>query len=189
MLSVLSKKIADSVVGSSEANSIRYLKVKYISEVLLSEFLKLTILGAVFVICKCGFECLFCIFVLTFTRRYIGGLHAKSFWGCTCLSLICVFFSLAVFYNTEPFIILLVYLIWMLYVKIFGVVESANRIKSDEKKIAREKAKAMYFTGALFLLLRIFSLKYLRISAGILLFQLIGIIIEEVLKKWNKRKN
>ena len=77
----------------------------------------------------------------------------------------------------------------MLYVKFFGVVESANRIKSDEKKIAREKAKATYFTGALFLLLRIISLKYLRISAGILLFQLIGIVIEEALKNGTKEKS
>ena len=188
LISRLAANVADYIVGAEKREEIRYIKIKYISEVLISEISKLLIIAWGAILLGKVKEYLFIILVLAYTRRFIGGLHAKTYLGCLSLSFFCFVFSVA-FESVRTKCLVLVYLEWIFFVAIFGTVSSENRIMPDRKGKYMRRIKASLFVLPLMLILDRLSKKYYSIGAGILLFQLLGIIFEEGRRNVCKRKN
>ena len=189
MISSLARKIADFVVGSNEADTIRYAKIKYISEVIISELSKLFILGTISIIIGHFKEYVFFVFFLVFTRRYVGGKHARTYLWCMTLSVMCFLFSVYIFMNVKVSLVSIAYFLWLIYVLKYGVMESKNRRKMTKKEKNIRQVKTIVFTILMYAVLIKASAKYFRIGAGILLFQISAVTAERIIILWKKKKS
>ena len=82
---------ANKIQGEEKYSELKYAKIVYSVEMLISEGSKILIIMMVFILLGKLFECAFCFCVLLVTRCFTGGVHAKTYVGCLCM---CYLFAL-----------------------------------------------------------------------------------------------
>lgn len=151
-------------------------KVSYALKTILSETEKLFLLGMLFLYLGRGVEFVLSIVVLFGVRRYTGGFHAKTIWGCFLVSFL--YISLGIWISEQIGITEgvgeLIYFGSSILIYLTAPLKSENRpVYTSEQRITM-KAKGLLWLGVIRIVGMVFQKERLMIS--ILLLQQIEII-------------
>ena len=144
----MSVAFVDMLQGDNKYSELKYAKVTYSIEMLISELSKILIATIIFFMCGRFYEYVFCFVVLVLTRSFIGGLHAKTYIGCLGMSIFFFGFGMAIkeHVHLSIVVLLVMFLIYVLVIAFIAPVQSANRLKLDKRNKYKQKMCAVLFS-------------------------------------------
>lgn len=163
-------------------SSISKLKIKYTLIVTLCEFEKIFLLSLIFIFTKHFFDFLQILLCLTLTKRFIGGIHLKTFTQCFFFTLtICeCIIHLKAPVNFALIIKLLIYFLEILLVVLFAPTHSQNKLAMsnvEQRKLKRKGIISILFLASISSIFRVgkesytlYSLLIVEIETLIALF-------------------
>lgn len=156
-------------------------KVQFVLMSLLAEAEKMIFLSIIFVFLGRGMEFIICILVLVGSRRYIGGFHAKTIFGCVAVSFL--YISLGIWMSEQlqltNNLLNCVYLLSASLIYLWVPLKSKNRPASTSEQKLRMQLKAMMWlmiirTGSMLL-------KVEELVVSILMIQQVEIVLKKYL--------
>lgn len=163
-------------------------KIGYSLMTICSELEKLCFLYVVFCVLGRGKEFILCVMVLIGTRRYIGGFHAKTFFGCFMFSFICIF--LAIWISEKAYISNLlpkvVCMISLFLVLLLAPLQSENRPVFTGKQ--RKQMKIKCVVSILFSMLMGTVTKTVELITVLLIIQQMETVLCFLLKRKGVKK-
>jgi len=136
--------VAKATNGTIDENSLEFRRMVFGIEVIISELSKFTMYGIIFALLGRFWEYVFAVAVLAPLRVYMGGYHAKTYWGCFAATLSTFFIVL---YLPELFTLNIIAIVGITIVGLGAIcwlapVDTANIPIRDLKVRRRSKIRA-----------------------------------------------
>lgn len=166
----------DKIQGDEKYSELKYAKIAFSVEMLISEGSKILIVLLIFAMWGKLYEYVFCFGVLLVTRCFTGGIHAKTYLGCLIMSI--VFFGLGVIVKENSqiniYVAIVMLMIYVLVILIIAPIQSKNRIKFGRRKRYIQKAIAVISAVTIFVIVKYVCIQNLTMLVYVYWFQLCG---------------
>lgn len=175
----------DKMQGDEKYSELKYAKIAFSVEMLISEGSKILIVLMIFAIWGKLYEYVFCFGVLLVTRCFTGGIHAKTYLGCLIMSI--VFFGLGVIVKENIqiniFVATVMLMIYMLVMLIIAPIQSKNRIRFSRRKRYIQKTIAVISAVVIFVIVKYVCIQDITMLIYVYWFQLCGGIYAKYCKR------
>lgn len=179
MNNILINKIFNVFNSSIALTETEQIKLRYILEVLINEFIKLIAMFIFFTSFGYGLAFIFCFITLMIIRPMTGGFHMKGFWSCFIFSF--VFFVscilLARYVSLIYFLQLMLFTFSMLVYGFFAPIVPKQRPKYPPDKMLRSKIISLTVVILYFLLFNLYGGSFLRYGIWVLVLQAVQLLI------------
>ncbi len=188
-------KLTGDLLGCaySEEN-IKCAKICYGLECLITEIAKIFITFLLFFYMGYGKEFIFCFLVIFFIRRYLGGVHMKTQFGCLLFSL--MVYGVAIFWGNHIHITVIgsgvVFIVLIVMMVAFAPIETAESPPYTKREKRNIKIKGLIGIFLIFIMYMIFD-SYRGHMMTVFLVQILEVIVvktnENIMTKKRKRSS
>lgn len=116
----------DKMQGVEKYSELKYAKIVFPVEMLISEGSKILIVLLIFAMWGKFYEYVFCFGILLVTRCFTGGIHAKTYLGCLSMSIVFLGLGVIVKENIQIniYVAIVMLMIYVLVILIIASIQS-----------------------------------------------------------------
>ena len=175
----------DKIQGDEKYSELKYAKIAFSVEMLISEGSKILIVLLIFAMWGKLYEYVFCFGVLLVTRCFTGGIHAKIYLGCLIMSIVFLGLGVIVKENSQIsiYVAIVMLMIYVLVILIIAPIQSKNRISFGRRKRYIQKVIAVISAVTIFVIVKYVYIQNITMLVYVYWFQLCGGIYAKYYKK------